>query len=96
MSVELIDTAAVRTVLDPIWLKIPETASRVRNRIELILDAAKASGLRNGDNPARWAGHLNKLLPPGSKLWLSNDGRLPVSRPAWARAPTPQVNDRIA
>jgi hypothetical protein len=64
MSVE----AAVRTVLDPIWLKIPETASRVRNRIELILNAAKASGLRNGDNPARWAGHLNKLLPPRSKL----------------------------
>jgi integrase len=68
MSVEQVDTAAVRTVLDPIWFDIPETASRVRNRIELILDAARANGLRNGDNPARWRGHLDKLLPARSKL----------------------------
>jgi hypothetical protein len=53
ISVEPVNTAAVRTVVDPIWYKIPETTARVRNRIELILDAATASGLRNGDNPAR-------------------------------------------
>jgi integrase len=68
MLVAQVDTAAVRTVLDLIWFEIPETASRVRNRIELILDAAKANGLRNGDNPARWRGHLDKLLPARSKL----------------------------
>lgn len=70
MSVELVDTTSVRMVLDPIWFEIPETASRVRNRIELILDAARANGLRNGDNPARWRGHIDKLLPARSKLQI--------------------------
>lgn len=50
-------------VLTPVWAKIPVTAARLRNRIELILDAAKARGYRAGDNPARWRGHLDKLLP---------------------------------
>jgi integrase len=49
--------------LVPIWQQIPETASRLRNRIELVLDAAKARKLRDGENPARWRGHLDKLLP---------------------------------
>lgn len=58
-----VTTAHILEVLnqDDFWLKKPETASRVRNRIELVLDAAKARGLRDGENPARWRGHLDKL-----------------------------------
>ena len=63
-----ITTEHVLRVLKPIWTKIPETASRVRNRIELVLDAAKAVGLREGENPARWRGHLDKLFPKRSKV----------------------------
>ena len=63
-----IGTQHVLKILRPIWTEIPETASRVRNRIELVLDAAKAMGLREGENPARWRGHLDKLLPPRAKL----------------------------
>jgi integrase len=59
-----ITTDHVLSVLQPIWFDKPETASRVRNRMELVLDAAKARGLRQGENPARWRGHLDKLLPP--------------------------------
>jgi len=58
-----ISTAHVMDILRPIWAEKTETASRVRNRIELVLDAAKAQGLRDGENPARWRGHLDKLLP---------------------------------
>lgn len=58
-----IDTEHVLDVLMPIWNTIPETAFRLRNRIELVLDAAKARKLREGENPARWRGHLDKLLP---------------------------------
>lgn len=63
-----IQTDHVLKVLQDIWLTKPETASRVRNRIELVLDAAKARGLREGENPARWRGHLDKLLPKRSKV----------------------------
>jgi integrase len=58
----------VLTILKPIWTVKPETASRLRNLIELVLDAAKAKGLRDGENPARWRGHLDKLLPPRLKV----------------------------
>jgi integrase len=58
----------VMKVLKPIWTTKPETAGRVRGRIEAILDWAAASGLRAGANPARWRGHLDKLLPPRSKV----------------------------
>lgn len=61
--VEEIDTDDVLDVLTPIWSKLPVTANRVRNRIELVLDAAKALKQRHGENPARWRGHLDKLLP---------------------------------
>ncbi len=60
--VDEVDTEAVLTVLKPIWTAKPETANRVRNRIELVLNAAKAKGLRSGDNPATWRGHLDQLL----------------------------------
>lgn len=63
-----ITTQHVLNLLKVIWLKKPETANRVRNRIELVLDAAKAKGLRDGENPARWRGHMDKLLPKPSKV----------------------------
>lgn len=53
-----IGTDDVVAVLRPIWTKTPETVSRIRGRIEVILDWAKAHGYRDGDNPARWRGHL--------------------------------------
>jgi len=62
MPVDQIDTAAVRRVLDPIWTVKPETASRVRARMESILDYAISSGWRGEPNPARWKGHLANLL----------------------------------
>jgi integrase len=54
--------------IEPIWAIKPETASRVRGRIESILDWAAARGYRQGENPARWRGHLDKLLPQKSKV----------------------------
>lgn len=61
-DVSAIDTEAVLSALRPIWTKSPETATRIRARIERVLDAAKARGLRDGENPARWRGHLDNLL----------------------------------
>lgn len=63
-----ITTEHVLKVLKPIWTKKSETASRVRGRIENILDAAKAKGLRSGENPAAWRGNLKHLLPPRQRL----------------------------
>jgi Arm DNA-binding domain len=68
LPVQMIDTALVLKVLEPIWTEKPETASRLRQRIEKILDFAKVRGYRDGENPARWRGHLDKLLPPISKV----------------------------
>jgi integrase len=55
-------------VLAPIWQTKAETAARLRGRIERVLDAARVKGLRSGENPARWRGHLDKLLPKRQKL----------------------------
>jgi len=63
LPVQSIDTALVLRVLEPIWTAKPETASRVRQRIESILDFAKVRGYREAENSARWRGHLDKLLP---------------------------------
>jgi hypothetical protein len=63
-----IDTEAVLPILTPIWQAKPETASRLRGRIEAVLDAAKARGYRAGENPARWRGHLSHLLSNHGKL----------------------------
>ncbi|MDE2146752.1 MAG: integrase arm-type DNA-binding domain-containing protein, partial [Burkholderiales bacterium] len=60
--------AQVLAVLEPIWTTTNETAVRLRGRIELVLDWATARGLRDGLNPARWRGHLDKLLPKPSKV----------------------------
>jgi integrase len=66
--VDEIDTQAVLAVLTPLWQTKPETASRLRGRIEAVLDAAKAQGHRSGENPAAWRGHLSHLLPKRQKL----------------------------
>ena len=66
--VDEIDTQAVLAVLMPLWQTKPETASRLRGRIEAVLDAAKAQGHRSGENPAAWRGHLSHLLPKRQKL----------------------------
>jgi integrase len=62
IPIDKIDTAAVLKVLQPIWERLPETAKRVRGRIENVLDAAAVRGFRTGENPARWRGHLQNLL----------------------------------
>jgi integrase len=58
----------VLSILDPIWRQKTETASRLRNRMELVIDFAIARGHRTGPNPAKWKGHLDKLLPPPSRI----------------------------
>jgi integrase len=68
LPVQSIDTGLIVKVLQPIWSKKTETATRLRQRIEAVLDWAKARGFRLGDNPARWRGHLDKLLPKASKV----------------------------
>jgi integrase len=66
--VDTISTEDVLAVLKPIWTERAETASRLRGRIEKVLDAAKAKGHRSAENPARWRGHLDHLLPKPLKL----------------------------
>jgi integrase len=68
LPVQAVDTGLVLKVLEPIWSKKPETAGRVRGRIETVLDWAAARGYRQGQNPARWRGHLDQLLPKRSKV----------------------------
>jgi len=68
VPVAAVRTAHVLAALQPIWTTKPETASRVRGRIEVVLDAAKARGLRSGDNPAAWRGHLALTLPARAKV----------------------------
>ncbi len=68
LPVASIDTALVIKALEPIWETKTETATRVRQRIEAVLDWATAREFRTGENPARWRGHLDKLLPKPAKL----------------------------
>jgi integrase len=68
LPVQAIDVGLVMKALEPIWRTKPETASRVRGRIESVLDWATVRGYRKGDNPARWRGHLDKLLPARAKV----------------------------
>ena len=72
--VQAIDLARVMKALEPIWQTKSETASRLRGRIELVLDWATVRGYRKGENPARWRGHLDKLLPARAKI---SEGRAP-------------------
>src|SRR5581483_7919205 len=62
-----VDVGLVLNCVEPIWSSRPETASRVRDRIAAVLYWATARGYGKGDNPARWKGHLDKLLPRRSK-----------------------------
>lgn len=68
LAVSVVDTALVMKALEPIWKEKTETASRVRGRIESVLDWATVRGYRVGENPARWKGHLDNLLPKRSKV----------------------------
>jgi integrase len=75
--VDTVTTDDVLAVLKPIWMTKAETASRVRGRVEKVLDAAKAKGFRDGENPARWRGHLDHLLPRPSKLARGHHAAMP-------------------
>ncbi len=77
--VDEIDTEAILAVLRPIWTATPETAQRLRARIEAVLDAAKAQRLRTGENPAAWRGHLSHLLPKRQKLTRGHHAALPYA-----------------
>ncbi len=77
--VDTITTDDVMSVLQPLWGKVPETASRLRGRIEFVLDTALTKGFRRDANPARWRGHLSILLPPAKKLARGHHAALPFS-----------------
>ena len=68
VAVSAVTTEMVLDAVQPIWHSMPETASRVRGRIEVVIDWAKARGAFSGENPARWRGHLSNLLPKPSKV----------------------------
>jgi integrase len=68
LPVQAVDVGLIMKALEPVWTVTPETASRVRGRIESVLDWASVRGYRSGDNPARWRGHLEALLPKKSKV----------------------------
>jgi len=68
LPLHMIDTTLVMKVIEPIWPTKPETANRLRGRIETVLDWATVRGYRHGENPARWRGHLDMLLPARSKV----------------------------
>jgi integrase len=80
LPVQDINTGLVLQVLEPIWNEKTETASRLRSRLEQVLDYAAVRGYRSGDNPARWRGHLAKLLPAIQKrLRVKHHPALPYS-----------------
>ena len=68
LPIGAVDTTLVLRIIEPIWASKTETATRIRSRIEQVIDAAKAKGEFNGENPARWKGHLDNLLPATSKV----------------------------
>lgn len=68
LPIQAIDTGLVLRVLEPIWRSKTDTASRLRGRIEAVLDWAATHGYRQGDNPARWKGHLQNVLPKKSAV----------------------------
>jgi integrase len=76
-SVDEVSIDDVLAVLRPLWSTVPETASRLRGRIEAVLDAAKAKRLRTGENPAAWKGNLKHLLPARAKLSRGHHAAMP-------------------
>ena len=79
LPVAEVATPHVLQILEPIWKAKPETASRVRGRIETILDAAKARGYREGENPARWRGHVAQILPARTRLSRGHHRAMPYA-----------------
>jgi integrase len=79
LPVDQVTTDDVLSVLNRLWNDKPETASRLRGRIERVLDAAKAQGLRSGENPARWRGHLDQLLPKRQRLTRGHHAAMPYA-----------------
>lgn len=77
LAVNVVETRDVLAVLKPIWASKAETAALTRGYVEAVLDAAKAQGLRAGENPARWRGHLDHLLPKPKKLTRGHHKALP-------------------
>jgi integrase len=80
LPVDQIDTALIMRCIEPIWTTKTETASRLRGRIESVLDWSAVRGYRKGDNPARWRGHLDKLLPrPSQVVRVKHHAALPFT-----------------
>lgn len=79
VPIDKLSTDDVVRVLRPLWHDKIETATKVRERIKLVLDHAKARGLRSGDNPATWRGHLDQILPAHSKLDRSHHAAMPYA-----------------
>src|ERR1700731_1056586 len=77
LPVDEVATEAVLSVLQPLWQRAPETASRLRGRIEAVLDYAKAHGWRSGEHPAAWRGHLALILPKRGKLSRGHHAAMP-------------------
>ncbi len=80
MKVSTIGTEQVLEVLNPIWTAKPETASRLRGRIERVLDFARVKGWRSGENPALWRGHLRNVLPARRKLTRGHHAAMPYAQ----------------
>lgn len=79
LPVDAVELAHVVNILRPIWASKTETATRLRGRLEAVLDYAKVKGLRKGENPARWKGNLDKVLPkPGKVAKVQHHSALPV------------------
>ncbi len=89
LPAKAVDTGLVLRILEPLWTTKPETASRVRGRIEVILSWAKVRGYREGENPAQWRGHLDHLLPAKSKV------RKVVHHPALPYVEMPTFMDQL-
>jgi integrase len=80
LPLDQIGTTEVLGILKPLWQRVPETASRLRGRIENILDAARVSSHRDGENPARWKGHLAAILPVRQKLTRGHHAAMPYDQ----------------
>ncbi|WP_394270816.1 tyrosine-type recombinase/integrase [Qipengyuania sp.] len=80
LPVAEVETAHVLKIIEPIWRAKAETAARIRGRIETVLDSAKARGYRQGENPARWRGHLAQILPARTRLSRGHHKALPYEQ----------------
>jgi hypothetical protein len=100
LPVGAIDTGLVMQVLEPIWSTKGVTASRLRGRIEVILDWARTHGYRSGENPARWRGHLAHLLPARSRRKRRSNIWQPCTtttrRPSWQRWRSARASMRVS